>query len=625
MPSEPAIAASQPTIELPVPTETRPRAAAPQLAAVQVAAAAGAAAASGWRPKPHFYLTVLALWAMAVAWFHPQLATLPALGRTVWAKGALWFFVLFIDIAWGYAAYNISVIAFGAWYARRTRRAPRQLPAVAGELPAVAMLYTTCNDFVECSVRSCIAQDYPDYRVYILDDGTDPDCRARIDRLAAAHPERVRVIRRSDHRAYKAGNLNHALATIAREPLFALVDADEILPPRFLRALVPRLLSQPDCGFVQATHRSNPDTTSSLARDIGPGVDSHWRWYHPLRNDYGFVMLLGHGALVRRQAWQDAGGFPELVSEDLAFALRAREAGWRGRFAEDVVCYEEFPEDVRAFRVRHMKWTRGTCEFLVRETGRLLRSRRISWVEKLDILLPTLNLPLSFLFFLFVLDANLVLTSLYGTIATMTWVIGGRPWLVPVLRLNPAFDVLDRADLYVVTLIALVSPVLCFVIDMARRPRRLWFFLAQSTALYGALGPLSSIGVVLFAFTRRAVFHVTADRGRDRTSRHGMTRLRTSWMEFARRSHPDDPLVQGIELVCGAILVTLACVTVQLPFLGLALGYLMLPILHHVPWDRRPVRVALQVPLSLILVGLALGSLSLMGIQTVFFGYGFHF
>jgi len=337
-------------------------------------------------------------------------------------------------------------------------------------------------------------------------------------------------------------------------------------------------------------------------------------------------MLLGHGALVRRQTWLDAGGFPELVSEDLAFALRAREAGWRGRFAEDVVCYEEFPEDVRAFRVRHMKWTRGTCEFLVRETGRLLRSRRVTWVEKLDILLPTLNLPLSFLFFLFVLDANIVLTSLYGDIATMTWVIGGHPWLVPVLRLDPAFEVLDRADLYVVTLIALVSPVLCFVIDMARHPRRLWSFLAQSTALYGALGPLSSIGVVLFALTRRAVFHVTADKGRPETRGSRIAgRVRSSLLEFARRSHPDDPLVQGIELICGAVLVSLACATVQLPFLGLALGYLMLPILHHVPWDCRPVRMAIQVPLALIILGVALGSLSLMGIQTVFFGYGFHF
>jgi membrane glycosyltransferase len=581
-----------------------------------------------WRPKPHFYLTVLSLWVAAVMWFHPHLAVLPDLGRTLWAKAALWFFVLFIDVAWAYAAYNVAVIGFGTWYRRRAARGG-SLPVCGTERPPVALLYTTCNDFVESAALSCVVQRYAQHRVYILDDGSDPAHRARIDTFAAAYPGRVQIVRREDHRAYKAGNLNYALANVAREPFFALIDADEILPPDFLETLVPRLLALPDCGFIQANHRCNPHTPSALARDLGPGVDSHWRWYHPLRNDYGFVMLLGHGALIRRQTWLDAGGFPELVSEDLAFALRAREAGWRGRFADDVICYEEFPEDVRAFRVRHMKWTRGTCEFLSRETGRLLRSRRVSWIEKIDILLPTLNLPLSFLFFLFVLDANLVLTSLYGNVQRMTWLIGGREWRVPVLLLDPAFAVLNRADLFMVTLLALVSPVLCFVIDMSRQPRRLWSFLAKSTALYGALGPLSSIGVLLFGLTRRAVFHVTADKSAEEPGPgHAgslSARLLRELRQFALRSHPDHVLVQSLELICGTVLVSLALVTVQLPFLGLALGYLLLPLLHHWRWDSHGVRLLVQLPLALMALGVTLGGISLMGVQTVFFGYGFHF
>ncbi|HKZ72755.1 MAG TPA: glycosyltransferase [Steroidobacteraceae bacterium] len=597
------------------------------------ALAAREAPALAWRPKPHFYLTVLAVWLGAVAWFHPHFGTLLGLGDTLPAKLAVWFFVLFIDVAWAYAAYNIAVIAYGTWYRRRARARPAEAALEPAELPQVALLYTTCNDFAEEPVLSCMAQDYARYRVYILDDSTDEGYRQRIDAFATQHGDRVRVVRRRDRRGFKAGNLNHALSTVAREPLFALVDADEILPPDFLQALVPRLLATSDCGFIQATHRSNPGSKSPLARDLGCGVDSHWRWYHPLRNDYGFVMLLGHGALIRRQAWTEAGGFPEIVSEDLAFALRAREAGWRGRFAEDVLCYEEFPEDVRAFRVRHMKWTRGTCEFLAREGGRLLRSRRITWVEKLDILLPTLNLPLSFLFFLFVIDANLVLTNLYGEIDTMTWVIAGSEWRVPVVRLDPAFEVLNRSDLFIVTLLALVSPVLCFVIDLWRQPLRLWSFLAKSTALYGALGPLSSIGVVLFGLTGRAVFHVTADRSAapQSASRRG-ERTRTLFgraggelRQFAQRSHPDHPFVQLLELACGATLVVLACASVQLPFLGLALGYFMLPLLHHCDWNARPVQAVVQVPFVLIVAGVLLGSLSLIGVQTVFFGYGFHF
>jgi cellulose synthase/poly-beta-1,6-N-acetylglucosamine synthase-like glycosyltransferase len=579
-----------------------------------------------WRPKPHLYLTVIAIWAFAVCWFHPYLATLLDLGTTLFTKAALWFFVLFIDVAWAYAAYNIAVIIFGFVYRRKARHAGAI--AESAERPPVALLYTTCNDFVPESVVSCVQQDYASYRVYILDDSSDPGIRARIDAFAAEYSDRVTIVRRGDRRAYKAGNLNHALGSVAREPLFALVDADEILPPDFLARLVPRILAIPDCGFIQANHRANPNATSALARDLGPGVDSHWRWYHPLRNDYGFVMLLGHGALIRRQAWVDAGGFPELVSEDLAFALRAREAGWRGRFAEDVLCIEEFPEDVRAFRVRHMKWTRGTCEFLSREAGRLLLTHRLSWVEKIDILLPTLNLPLSFLFFLFVIDANVVLTALYGDFHVMTWVVGSYEWRVPTLQLDSAFAVLNRHDLFVATILAMVSPVLCFLIDMWRTPARLWSFLARSTALYGALGPLSSIGVVLFAVTRRAVFHVTADKTRDTVaspSSSAPQRWRKGLHEFAMRSHPDQKLVQGLEIVCALTLVTLACVTFQVPFLGLALGYLMFPVMHHIRWDSLGARALVQIPFALIVSGFGIGSLSLLGVQTVFFGYGFHF
>jgi len=92
--------------------------------------------------------------------------------------------------------------------------------------------------------------------------------------------------------------------------------------------------------------------------------------------------------------------------------VTVREQGYYGTFAEDVTCYEEFPETVRNFRVRHVKWTRGTCEFLHRYGLDLLRSRRIPWSEKLDILFPTANLPVTLFFFLYMVLAAIVLLRL---------------------------------------------------------------------------------------------------------------------------------------------------------------------------------------------------------------------
>jgi cellulose synthase/poly-beta-1,6-N-acetylglucosamine synthase-like glycosyltransferase len=579
--------------------------------------------------SPHMYLAVFGAWLAVLAWFHPRLWSLLDLAGSRFGWAALAFFAVFTEVAWLYGLFNVGVIVFAAVYRRQERSRVPMAALAAGDAPAVALLYTTCNDFVERSALTCVNQEYPSFTVYILDDSSNPSFRSEVDRFAARHADRVRVVRRPDRRGFKAGNLNHALRNVAKEPLFALADADEILPPDFLARLAPRLVADPLCGFVQASHRYNSQAPSAFSASLGAGIDSHWRWYQPLRNRYGFVMLLGHGALLRRAAWQVAGGFPEIVSEDLAFALRIREHGFRGQFAEDVVCQEDFPETMRAFRVRHMKWTRGTCEFLFREMGRALRSRRIPLVEKLDVLFPTLNLPLSLLYFLFILDANLVLPALFGEPRAMTLVAGATRVAVPFTLLDARFLPVMTPDFYAITLLTLLAPVLCFVLDMWRTPARMLRFLGHSTVVYGTLGPLSSIGVLLYLVTGKAVFHVTADRGSGTAassqSGSAFMRLRASAAKLLAGSHPDHAAVQGLEIFFGAAFAIICLKTFQVSFFGLSLGFILLPVLHHGRWGNSLLRFLVYVPFAFILLGIALGGLSLLGLSTVLFGCGFHF
>jgi cellulose synthase/poly-beta-1,6-N-acetylglucosamine synthase-like glycosyltransferase len=577
-------------------------------------------------PKPHLYLFVIGSWVAALLWFHPRLSALLELADGAVAYGALLFFIVFVELAWLSGLYNVGVIVFRYIYRWQTRSAPTipaaNLAAVA-ELPPVAILYTTCNDFVEASANSCLRQDYPEFTLYLLDDSTDPDSRARVDRFAAESAGRVQVVRRPDRRGFKAGNINHALAgATAGEPVFALVDADEVLPPDFLRRTVPRLLADRECGFVQANHRSSPARPGSFQADLGIGVDIHWRWYQPLRNHYGFVMLLGHGAVIRRECWEVVGGFPEVVSEDLAFALRIRERGWRGHFAEDLICYEEFPQNVRAFRIRHMKWTRGSCELFRTEFIPLLRSSRITLVEKLDILFPTAGLPLALFYLLFMVDANLVLVWLFGHPAEVTIALAGREFTLPFLQLDDGFRSIMTADFFSITLITILAPVLCFVIELASRPGKLLRFLGRSTVIYSTLAPLSALGVLAYLLTGEATFLVTGDRAERRLTAGALgERVR----HFFRRSHPDDPAVQLFEILCGLVFGIGCVLFFQVSFLGLALGFVLLPLLHHADWTRPLVRWLVFLPALLILAGLGISGLSLIGIQPLFFGYGFHF
>lgn len=571
--------------------------------------------------KPYMFMFIFIAWIAALAWFGPRLVGLVQTAQTPFMVFALGYFAVFTTLAWLYGLYNIGVVLFSTAYRRFV---PQWTPPALISAPSVAVLYTTCNDFVEESAESCLKIEYANYHLYILDDSTSAIHKKRIDQFARQYADRVTVIRRPDRTGFKAGNLNFTLENRIAEPYFAVVDADELVPPDFLTKLVPYMETDPDCGFVQANHRCNENGATRLQRDMRLGIDVHWKWYQPLRNKFGFVMFLGHGVLLRRSCWEKAGGFPEIVSEDLAYAIALREQGSYGVFAEDVMCVEAFPETVRAFRIRHVKWTRGTCEFLHRWGPRLIKSKRIPVIEKLDILFPTVNLPLTFFFFIFMALAGLVLPLTLGGYRTMTIELGGLDLSFGMLSLPPEMAKIFTPDFYAITILTLVAPILCFVFELWKTPLKLARFLGHSTALYAALSPLSSICVIGYALTRRAKFLVTGDVNGG-ASKNTRLPIVQSAKRFFSETHPDFRGVQYFEWLAASIFLAGAIVSFQIALIGLAVGFMLLPVMHHEGWDNAVIRRIDFLPSILIAAGIGLGGLGLFGLQPVLFGFGFHF
>jgi len=562
--------------------------------------------------SPAMFAFLFATWIAALAWFGPRLIQSMDAANGPISFFAQAYFVVFVCIAWLYGLYNISVVTFAVIAKSSRRNLAEELHVDRDCTIPVAVLYTTCNDFVEAGAASCVRMEYRNFKVYILDDSSEREYQRRVDKFAAANSN-VQVVRRENRKGFKAGNLNHALKTVVSEPYFVIADSDEILPRNFLSKLTPRIAADRNCGFIQANHQCLKQGTK-LQRDMCRGIDIHWEWYQPLRNKYGFVMFLGHGAILRTSCWDRAGGFPELVSEDLAYAIAIREQGYYGEFASDVVCMEEFPSSVRAFRIRHVKWTRGTCEFLHRFAPRLIRSRNISWTEKLDILFPTANLPLTLFFFVFMMMTAIVLPMTIGERTIVTFETGLNTLRLPVIRMPEAMNVLYTWDFYAMTLVALVSPLLCFILAMRRTPVKLLRFLVHSTALYATLAPLSTICVVGYLKTRAARFLVTGD-----STSSGFQS--SYWAE----THPDSEITQRLEWVAAWIFLGGAIVSFNIALFGLAIGYALFAIMHNADWGRPGLQTMTWAPFSLIATGICLGGMSLFSMQPVFFGYGFHF
>ena len=217
------------------------------------------------------------------------------------------------------------------------------------------------------------------------------------------------------------------------------------------------------------------------------GVNSHWPTYQTMKHFYGFSTMLGHGAMIKRDCYEKAGGFPPLVAEDLCLSIEARAHGYFVAFAPNIVCREEYPIDYVAFKKRHSKWTQGNLEFIKRYTGKIARSK-MKWYEKTDIVLFTYNLPLTAIFAFFIFTNLMIAPLLHIQLGAVysTWLI------VP-------------------TVIFFCSPMLNDFITWSLKlnPLRTILYTVCVVMLYGSMLTTSLVSALLGMFGKKAKFIVT--------------------------------------------------------------------------------------------------------------------
>jgi cellulose synthase/poly-beta-1,6-N-acetylglucosamine synthase-like glycosyltransferase len=323
----------------------------------------------------------------------------------------------------------------------------------------VAAVYCTFNDFSATSLEACMHQDYPNVAFVILDDSTDESFKRQIDAFASKHD--LEVVRRTDKTGFKAGNLNNYLEK-AEYDYFIILDSDEVIPHNFVTRSLDYFAEYPNAGIVQANHVATRNRNKFM-RLFAIGVDSHWPTYQTVKHKHGFLSLLGHGAMVSRECYVAAGGFPHLVAEDLCMSIEARNKGYYTAFAQDIICEEEYPISYLAFKKRHNKWTQGNMEFIKRYTGRIIKSK-MTWFEKLDIVLFTYSLPLSAFFALYIIINVILLPVLGYSVAYPIWL------LIP-------------------TIVFLLAPMLNDIIFYGKKinPFVLAWYLAHTVLLYGSM------------------------------------------------------------------------------------------------------------------------------------------
>lgn len=232
------------------------------------------------------------------------------------------------------------------------------------QAPSVDVLVPSYGEppaLIERCLRGCLAMDYPQQTVWLLDDSGRPELAALCERLG------VRYLHRPERRHAKAGNLNHALAH-CRGALIAVFDADVVPLHSFLRDTVP-LFVDPRLGFVQTPQNAmNADPVMRnlrLERWLMPDEECFYRWIEPCREAVGAVVCAGTSFLMRREALDRVGGFETgTPSEDLATGIRITALGYRNRYLSRKLSAGLAPFTVAAMARQRCRWASGTVQVL---------------------------------------------------------------------------------------------------------------------------------------------------------------------------------------------------------------------------------------------------------------------
>lgn len=285
-------------------------------------------------------------------------------------SGALWLGVpLFLCEI--YSAMRLWSLAFVTWTIRPTTRPEMEL------MPSVDVFVPTYNEpeeVLRATLTGCAAIDYPNYRVWVLDDGRRDWVRRLADRYGAGY------LNRPSNEHAKAGNINAALRRTDAELILSL-DADHVPQPQILRALVG-YFADPRMAMVQTPHEFyNRDSIQHASRDHHE-QSFFFHVVQPGRDVHGAAFWCGSGALIRRTALEGAGGLSTAtITEDFHTSLVLHGAGWKSRFHDEPLVYGIAPHNLEQYILQRYRWSAGNLAALrtphspLRRNGLGLRQR----------------------------------------------------------------------------------------------------------------------------------------------------------------------------------------------------------------------------------------------------------
>jgi poly-beta-1,6-N-acetyl-D-glucosamine synthase len=271
------------------------------------------------------------------------------------------------------------------WLRREFRRRVEPLPM--GTPPRISVIVPTyCEELhIEETLEACLALDYPDFEVVVVDDGSTD---GTVDRVMRYVRERgVRLIAKRQNEG-KAMALNDAIHCVSGEIVF-IIDADAAPEPECLRYLAPHFAS-PRVAAVTANPRV-VERDTLLEKMQTMEFTSIVSILRRAQRVWGRVLTVsGVSTAFRRAALYDVGLFsPDMTTEDIDLTWKLQKRYYDVRYEPGAVVWMRVPRTPRALWQQRRRWARGLIEVLRRHGPSVIGSwkRRRMWPVMIEAIL----------------------------------------------------------------------------------------------------------------------------------------------------------------------------------------------------------------------------------------------
>lgn len=238
-------------------------------------------------------------------------------------------------------------------------------------------------DIVEETVIAAKKMDYPNFKVFILNDGLGAKKESWKDMEILAEKHGITCITRQKNTGFKAGNINNALKETT-SPYFVIFDADHVPHKDFLKETMG-YFDDEKVAFVQSPQYYKNHKLNFITEGAWEQQSLFFGPIQKGKNRNNTAFMCGTNMVLKREAIEQVGGMCETnIAEDFLTSLFVHQKGWKSVYVPKVIAEGLAPEDFLSYYKQQFRWTRGSLEVIFKHNPLFMKG--LTFAQKIQYL-----------------------------------------------------------------------------------------------------------------------------------------------------------------------------------------------------------------------------------------------